>query len=87
MRIRESLEMKYEQFKGLKGLKVKEMKKQQMLQNIQKRQEIFIYNQSIQENLSKLDSNKNDLVIKSLKARDHIFVNIDAQDLWIKVFL
>lgn len=87
MRIQESLEMKYEQFKGLKGLKVKEMKKQTMLQNIQKRQEIFIYNQPIQENLSKLESTKNELVIKSLKARDHIFVNIDAQDLWIKVFL
>ena len=28
IRIKESLEMKYEQFKGLKGLKVKEMKKQ-----------------------------------------------------------
>lgn len=26
-------------------------------------------------------------MIKSLKARDHIFVNIAAQDLWLKVFL
>lgn len=44
LRIRESLEMKYEQFKGLKGLKIKNMKKMQMLQN--QKQEIFIYNQS-----------------------------------------
>ena len=42
-RIRESFEMKYDDFKGLKGLRVKEMKKfQPMLQN--QKQEIIIYN-------------------------------------------
>lgn len=42
-RIRESLELKYEQLKGLKGLRVKEIAKiQPMLQN--NRKEVLIYN-------------------------------------------
>jgi hypothetical protein len=30
---------------------------------------------------------QDDLVIGQLHARDHIFVEIDSQDLWLKVFL
>ena len=30
---------------------------------------------------------QDDLVIGQLQARDHIFVDIDSQDIWLKVFL
>jgi hypothetical protein len=30
---------------------------------------------------------QDDLVIGQLQARDHIFVEIDSQDIWLKVFL
>ena len=30
---------------------------------------------------------QDDLVIGQLHARDHIFVEIDAQDIWLKIFL
>ena len=76
--------MKYEIFKGLKGIRVKQMKKfQPMLQN--QKQEIIIYNQTMQESIQY--ESQDDLVIGQLHARDHIFVEIDSQDLWLKVFL
>ena len=76
--------MKYDHLQGLKGLRVMEMKKfQPMLQNM--KQEIIIYNQAMQESIQV--ESKDELVVNKLQAQDHIFVDIDSQDLWLKVFL
>ena len=49
------------------------------------KQEIIVYNQAMQESIQ-VESN-DELVVDKLQAQDHIFVDIDSQDLWLKVFL
>ena len=49
------------------------------------KQEIIVYNQAMQESIQ--EESNDELVVDKLQAQDHIFVDIDSQDLWLKVFL
>ena len=74
-RVREVLEIHYEQFQGLKGLRVTEIKKYQpLLEN--PKQEVMIFNQAVQEQA--IYENMEDLVFKKMKAGDRLFVGIDS---------
>lgn len=82
-RVREVLEIQYEQFQGLKGLRVTEIKKYQpLLEN--PKQEVMILDHVQEQDIYE---NMEDLVFKTMKAGDRLFVGIDSQELWLKVSL
>ena len=77
--MRDIFEMKYDDLKGLQGLRVK------ALQKMQSPEQVLMF--GVEEKIPINFSNMDDLVQKQLVPNDHIFVEIESQDLWIKVLL
>jgi len=82
LKIKDSLELKYEHLRGLNGLTAKEVKK---ITGMDFNRAPASVSRALKNPLSNVPHNGR--VIEHLKANDHLICDVDSDDIWVKLKL